>query len=84
MHGRLHDVILDILVESGAHATPHVLGLGATKLDGEGLFTDRSRVASGVAAGDPARNDGDPFKRHGPVVVWLHDPDAAVMCRAVV
>jgi catechol 2,3-dioxygenase-like lactoylglutathione lyase family enzyme len=31
---------LDIMVESVARATPHVLGLGATKLDGEGVFAD--------------------------------------------
>ncbi len=31
---------LDIMVESVADATPHVLGLGATKLDGEGAFAD--------------------------------------------
>lgn len=31
---------LDIMVESVADATPHVLGLGATKLDGEGVFAD--------------------------------------------
>jgi len=31
---------LDIMVESVAHATPHVLGLGATKLNGEGVFAD--------------------------------------------
>lgn len=31
---------LDIMVENVAQATPHVLGLGATKLDGEGVFAD--------------------------------------------
>ena len=31
---------LDIMVESVPDATPHVLGLGATKLDGEGVFAD--------------------------------------------
>jgi catechol 2,3-dioxygenase-like lactoylglutathione lyase family enzyme len=31
---------LDIMVESVADSTPHVLGLGATKLDGEGVFAD--------------------------------------------
>jgi len=31
---------LDIMVESVADATPHVLGLGATKLDGDGVFAD--------------------------------------------
>jgi catechol 2,3-dioxygenase-like lactoylglutathione lyase family enzyme len=31
---------LDIMVESVADATPHVLGLGATKLNGEGVFAD--------------------------------------------
>ena len=31
---------LDIMVESVDQATPDVLGLGATKLDGEGVFAD--------------------------------------------
>jgi len=31
---------LDIMAESVADATPHMLGLGATKLDGEGAFAD--------------------------------------------
>jgi catechol 2,3-dioxygenase-like lactoylglutathione lyase family enzyme len=31
---------LDIMVEGVAHATPHVLGLGATRLDGERVFAD--------------------------------------------
>jgi len=31
---------LDIMVESVANTTPHLLGLGATKLDGEGVFAD--------------------------------------------
>jgi len=31
---------LDVMVENVAEATPHVLGLGATKLDGEGVFAD--------------------------------------------
>jgi hypothetical protein len=31
---------LDIMVESVADTTPHVLGLGASKLDGEGVFAD--------------------------------------------
>jgi catechol 2,3-dioxygenase-like lactoylglutathione lyase family enzyme len=31
---------LDIMVENVARATPHVLGLGATKLDGAGVFAD--------------------------------------------
>ena len=30
----------DIMVESVAEATPHVLGLGATKLNGDGVFAD--------------------------------------------
>jgi catechol 2,3-dioxygenase-like lactoylglutathione lyase family enzyme len=33
-------VHLDVMVENVAEATPHVLGLGATKLDGEGVFAD--------------------------------------------
>jgi len=31
---------LDIMVDSVADATPHVLGLGATTLDGDGVFAD--------------------------------------------
>ena len=31
---------LDVMVESVAQATPHVLGLGAIKLDGDGVFAD--------------------------------------------
>jgi catechol 2,3-dioxygenase-like lactoylglutathione lyase family enzyme len=31
---------LDVMVESVAEATPHVLALGATKLDGEDVFAD--------------------------------------------
>ena len=31
---------LDVMVEDVAEATPHVLGLGATKLPGEGVFAD--------------------------------------------
>jgi catechol 2,3-dioxygenase-like lactoylglutathione lyase family enzyme len=31
---------LDIMVESVARATPHVLALGAIQLDGEGVFAD--------------------------------------------
>jgi hypothetical protein len=31
---------LDIMVENVADATPHVLGLGATKLNGKGVFAD--------------------------------------------
>lgn len=33
-------VHLDVMVESVADATPDVLALGATKLDGEGVFAD--------------------------------------------
>lgn len=33
-------VHLDVMVESVADATPAVLALGATKLDGEGVFAD--------------------------------------------
>ena len=33
-------VHLDVMVESVADATPDVLTLGATKLDGEGVFAD--------------------------------------------
>ena len=31
---------LDIMVESVADATPHVISLGATKLDGADVFAD--------------------------------------------
>jgi hypothetical protein len=31
---------LDIMVESVADSTPHELGLGATKLAGDGVFAD--------------------------------------------
>lgn len=31
---------LDIMVEDITQATPHILGLGATKLHGEGVFAD--------------------------------------------
>ncbi len=31
---------LDIMVENVAQATPHVLSLGAIKLDGDGVFAD--------------------------------------------
>lgn len=31
---------LDIMVESVEQATPHVLGLGATRLDDDGVFAD--------------------------------------------
>ena len=31
---------LDVMVESIADATPHVLALGASKLDGKGVFAD--------------------------------------------
>ena len=52
---------LDIMVESVAHATPHVLGLGATKLDGEGVFADPAGhpfASSSVPAGlSPSRTD---------------------------
>jgi len=52
---------LDIMVESVA-ATPHVLGLGATKLDGEGVFLlirpDILFASSSVPAGrSPSRTD---------------------------
>lgn len=36
----LQQMHLDIRAESVAHATPHVLGLYATKLDGQGEFAD--------------------------------------------
>jgi catechol 2,3-dioxygenase-like lactoylglutathione lyase family enzyme len=35
-----HQMHLDVMVEDVADATPQVLALGATKLDGEGVFAD--------------------------------------------
>jgi catechol 2,3-dioxygenase-like lactoylglutathione lyase family enzyme len=57
---------LDIMVESVAHAMPYVLGLGATKLDGEACSPIRPGIhsaSSSVPAGlSPSRTDRHPHR----------------------